>query len=200
MSWFLLNRNLTPLEPYDWKLSRTVLRGERGSNAPDLPGKALSTANMAEYLRYMYKTVRKYYGEAIVVTQEVEDIISSDIVKGTIINNSDCKILLDQRKYLNKFSQIQSLLGLTDKEKAQILSVNMSNDPKRKYKEVWFGLGGVQSTVYATEVSPEEYLCYTTEESEKVEVEQLAKQLDGNIELAIRRLAEKKRNQSNEIP
>ncbi len=61
-------------------------------------------------------------------------------------------------------------------------------------------MGGVQSTVYATEVSPEEYLCYTTEESEKVEVEQLAKQLDGNIELAIRRLAEKKRNQSNEIP
>ena len=79
MSWFLLNRNLTPLEPYDWKLSRTVLRGERGSNAPDLPGKALSTANMAEYLRYMYKTVRKYYGEAIVVTQEVEDIISSPV-------------------------------------------------------------------------------------------------------------------------
>ena len=200
MSWFLLNRNLTLLEPYDWKLSCTVLRGERGSNAPDLPGKALSSANMAEYLRYMYKTVRKYFGEAIVVTQEVDDIISSPVVKESIINNSDCKILLDQRKYLNKFSQIQSLLGLTDKEKAQILSVNMSNDPKRKYKEVWFGLGGVQSTVYATEVSPEEYLCYTTEESEKVEVEQLAKQLDGNIELAIRRLAEKKRNQSNEIP
>ena len=61
-------------------------------------------------------------------------------------------------------------------------------------------MGGVQSTVYATEVSPEEYLCYTTEESEKVEVEQLAKQMGGNIELAIRRLAEKKRNQNNEIP
>ena len=103
-------------------------------------------------------------------------------MKESIVNNSDCKILLDQRKYLNKFSRIQSLLGLTDKEKAQILSVNMSNDPRRKYKEVWFGLGGVQSTVYATEVSPEEYLCYTTEESEKVEVEQLAKQLGGNIE------------------
>lgn len=58
MSWFLLNRNLTLLEPYDWKLSRTVLRGERGSNAPDLPGKALSTANMAEYLRYMCAPVK----------------------------------------------------------------------------------------------------------------------------------------------
>lgn len=200
MSWFLLDRNLKLLEPYDWKLSRTVLRGERGSNAPDLPGKALAKEGMAEYVRYLYKTVRKFYGEAITVTQEVDDIISSPIVKESIVNNSDCKILLDQRKYLNKFSQIQSLLGLTDKEKAQILSVNMSNDPRRKYKEVWFGLGGVQSTVYATEVSPEEYLCYTTEESEKVEVEQLAKQLGGNIELAIRRLAEKKRNQNNEIP
>lgn len=200
MSWFLLNRNLTLLEPYDWKLSRTVLRGERGSNAPDLPGKAIAKEGMADYIRYLFKTVRKFYGEAVVVTQEVDDIISSPIVKESIVNNSDCKILLDQRKYLNKFSQIQSLLGLTDKEKAQILSVNMSNDPRRKYKEVWFGLGGVQSTVYATEVSLEEYMCYTTEESEKVEVEQLAEQLDGNIELAIKRLAEKKRGQSSEIP
>lgn len=200
MRWFLLNRNLTLLEPYDWKLSRTVLRGERGSNASDLPGKAIAKEGMADYIRYLFKTVRKFYGEAVVVTQEVDDIISSPIVKESIVNNSDCKILLDQRKYLNKFSQIQSLLGLTDKEKAQILSVNMSNDPRRKYKEVWFGLGGVQSTVYATEVSLEEYLCYSTEESEKVELEGLTKELGGNIELAIRRLAEKKRNQNNEIP
>ena len=148
----------------------------------------------------LHKTVRKYFGEAVVVTQEVDDIISSPIVKESIINNADCKILLDQRKYLSKFDGIQRLLGLTDKEKAQILSVNMSNDPRRKYKEVWFGLGGVQSTVYATEVSLEEYLCYSTEESEKVELEGLTKELGGNIELAIRRLAEKKRNQNNEIP
>ena len=193
MSWFLLNRNLTLLEPYDWKLSCTVLRGERGSNAPDLPGKALSSANMADYLRYMYKTVRKYFGEAIVVTQEVDDIISSHIVKESIINNSDCKILLDQRKYMNKFDQIQALLGLTEKEKSQILSINMANHPSRLYKEVWIGLGGTQSAVYATEVSAEEYLAYTTEETEKVEVYRLTEQLAGDIEAAIRQLAEKRR-------
>src|SRR5699024_3590026 len=110
MSWFLLNRNLTLLEPYDWKLSRTVLRGERGSNASHLPGKAIAKEGMADYIRYLFKTVRKFYGEAVVVTQEVDDIISSPIVKESIVNNSDCKILLDQRKYLNKFSRIQSLL------------------------------------------------------------------------------------------
>lgn len=194
MSWFLMNRNLTPLEPYDWKLSSTVLRGERGSNAPDLPGKALASENMAEYLRYLYKTVRKYFGEAIVVTQEVDDIISSPVVKESIINNSDCKILLDQRKYMNKFDSIQALLGLTEKEKGQILSINMANSPSRLYKEVWIGLGGAQSAVYATEVSAEEYLTYTTEETEKMEVMALAEKLGGDIEMAIKQLADQKRS------
>ena len=119
--------------------------------------KAIASANMADYIKYLYKTVRKYFGEAIVVTQEVEDIISSPIVKESIINNSDCKILLDQRKYLNKFDSIQNLLGLTDKERSQVLSINLANHPNRKYKEVWIGLGGTQSAVYATEVSLEEY-------------------------------------------
>ena len=142
----------------------------------------------------LHKTVRKYFGEAIVVTQEVEDIISSPIVKESIINNSDCKILLDQRKYLNKFDSIQNLLGLTDKERSQILSINMANHPGRKYKEVFFSLGGTQSAVYATEVSLEEYYTYTTEESEKMELFALAEKLDGNLELAIKWLAESKRN------
>lgn len=154
--------------------------------------KALTTENMANYLKYMYKTVRKYFGEAIVVTQEVDDIISSPVVKESIINNSDCKILLDQKKYMNKFDGIQAMLGLTEKEKAQILSINLANHPGRKYKEVWIGLNGVQSAVYATEVSPAEYLTYTTEESEKTEVFNLAEELDGDLELAIRRLAETK--------
>ena len=118
------------------------LKGVRKQLIVEEAWKALSSANMADYLRYMYKTVRKYFGEAIVVTQEVDDIISSPIVKESIINNSDCKILLDQRKYMNKFDQIQSLLGLTEKEKSQILSINQSNDPSRRYKEVWIGLGG----------------------------------------------------------
>ncbi|KAA4159523.1 TraG family conjugative transposon ATPase, partial [Bacteroides ovatus] len=132
--------------------------------------KAIAKEGMANYIRYLFKTVRKFYGEAVVVTQEVDDIISSPVVKETIINNSDCKILLDQRKYQNKFDQIQNLLGLTDKERSQILSINLANAANRLYKEVWIGLGGTQSAVYATEVSAEEYLCYTTEETEKLEL------------------------------
>lgn len=81
--------------------------------------KAIASANMAGYIKYLYKTVRKFFGEAVVVTQEVDDIISSPVVKESIINNSDCKILLDQRKYMNKFDQIQALLGLTDKERGR---------------------------------------------------------------------------------
>ena len=191
------NKDLFPvvtiiiMEAFINKMRR--LKGVRKVLICEEAWKALSTANMAEYMRYMFKTVRKYFGEAVVVTQEVDDIISSPIVKETIINNSDCKILLDQRKYMNRFDQIQELLGLTDKEKAQILSINMANNPSRNYKEVWIGLGGTQSAVYATEVSPEEYLAYTTEETEKMQVLARARQLGGDIEAAIKQLANERR-------
>ena len=161
--------------------------------------KALMSANMSEYIKYLFKTVRKYFGEAVVVTQEVDDIISSPIVKEAIINNSDCKILLDQRKYMNKFEHIQKLLGLTEKEKGQILSINQANHPGRFYREVWIGLGGTHSAVYATEVSEEEYYTFTTEESEKLEARKMSEELGGNFELAIRRLAEKKREEQKQV-
>ena len=187
------NRTLLPvvtliiMETFISKMRR--LKGVRKMILIEECWKALTSANMSAYIRYLFKTVRKYFGEAVVVTQEVDDIISSPIVKESIINNADCKILLDQRKYLSKFDGIQRLLGLTDKERAQILSINLSNDPKRRYKEVWIGLGGVQSAVYATETSAAEYLCYTTEESEKMQVMELAGKLGGDIEAAIRQLA-----------
>lgn len=158
--------------------------------------KAIAKEGMAEYIKYLFKTVRKFFGEAIVVTQEVDDIIQSPIVKESIINNSDCKILLDQRKYMNKFDDIQAMLGLTEKEKAQVLSINMNNDPSRLYKEVWIGLGGTHSAVYATEVSTEEYLAYTTEETEKLEVMHLASELNGSVEHAIKRIAIERRDQA----
>lgn len=154
--------------------------------------KALTSASMSQYIKYLFKTIRKFFGEILVVTQEIDDIVSSPIVKEAIINNSDTKILLDMRKYMNKFDAIQNLLGLTDKEKSQILSINLANDPKRKYKEVWIGMGGVQSAVYATEVSAAEYYTYTTEEREKMELFTLTDKLDGDIELAIKQLAENK--------
>lgn len=156
--------------------------------------KAIAKEGMAEYIKYLFKTVRKFFGEAIVVTQEVEDIISSPVVKQAIINNSDCKILLDQSKYQNKFEQIQELLGLTEKEKALVLSVNKANDPDKKYKEVFISLGGMQSKVYRTEVSLEEYLAYTTEETEKVKVQAYAKKFDGDIKKGIAALAKDIRN------
>ena len=194
------NRTLLPvvtliiMETFISKMRR--LKGVRKMILIEECWKALTSANMSAYIRYLFKTVRKYFGEAVVVTQEVDDIISSPIVKESIINNADCKILLDQRKYLSKFDGIQRLLGLTDQERAQILSINLSNDPKRRYKEVWIGLGGIQSAVYATETSVEEYLTYTTEESEKMQVMELAGKLGGDIEAAIRQLARERETET----
>ena len=150
--------------------------------------KALARQGMGEYIQYLFKTVRKFYGEAIVVTQEVEDIISSPIVKQAIINNSGCKILLDQSKFQNKFDEIQNLLGLTEKDKALVLSVNKDNDPTRKYKEVFIKPGAANSKVYRTEVSLEEYLTYTTEEPEKIKVQEYSRKY-GSLRKGITALA-----------
>ena len=194
------NRTLLPvvtliiMETFISKMRR--LKGIRKMILIEECWKALTSANMSAYIKYLYKTVRKYFGEAVVVTQEVDDIISSPIVKESIINNADCKILLDQRKYLSKFDGIQRLLGLSENELAQIQPINLSNDPKRLYKEVWIGLGGVQSAVYATETSVEEYLTYTTEESEKMKVMELAEKLGGDIEAAIRQLARERKTKT----
>ena len=132
--------------------------------------KPLTNAGMAEYIRFAIKTFRKLAGEPIFITQEVEDIVSNPIVKNTIINLCDCKILLDMGKLMNRFDDIQRLLGMSEKDKALTLSLNRWNDPKRKYKEVHIMLGTSYSKVFGVEVSLEEYLAYTTEERERVMV------------------------------
>ncbi|WP_448698243.1 TraG family conjugative transposon ATPase [Mucilaginibacter sp. AW1-3] len=158
--------------------------------------KAIAREGMAEYIKYLFKTVRKYFGEALVVTQDIEDIISSPVVKQAIINNSDCKILLDQRKYQNDFPKIQQLLGITDKETALILSMNRANDERYQYKEVFISLNGQLSKVYRTEVSREEYWTYTTESAEKAKVQKYTQQY-GDIRKAIAAIVQEEKQTPN---
>jgi conjugation system TraG family ATPase len=165
------------------------LKGVRKMILIEEAWKALMREGFAAYIQYLVKTVRKFFGETVFVTQEPEDITSSPIVKYAIINNSDCKILLDQSKYQNKFDEIQQLLGLDDAQCAQVLSMNKANEPGRKYKEVYLS---PYKRVYRVEVSLEEYLAYTTEESEKVKVMQYAAQY-GSMQQGIAVLAEELR-------
>lgn len=136
--------------------------------------KAISKGGMAEFMKYLYKTVRKHFGEAITVTQEIDDIISSPIVKDAIINNADCKIVLDMKKFQNKFDAIQQALGMTDKGRDLVLSINKANDPNYRYREVYIELGNQIMKVYRYEPSPMEYYAYTTEQTEKVKVQEYA--------------------------
>ncbi|MBK1439802.1 TraG family conjugative transposon ATPase [Parapedobacter sp. ISTM3] len=137
--------------------------------------KAIAKGSMAEFMKYLYKTVRKHFGEAITVTQEIDDLIGSPIVKETIINNADCKIILDMKKFQNKFDAVQQVLGMTDKGRDLVLSINRANDPNYRYREIYTELGNQLMKVYRFEPSPYEYYAYTTEQSEKVRVQEYAK-------------------------
>ena len=128
--------------------------------------KAIATPQMAGFIKYFFKTIRKFFGEAMVVTQEVDDVISSPIIRDAIINNADTRILLDMNKFKNKFDEISRFLGLNEFQKEQILSINKNLPTDRKFKEVFISLGEY-SRVFALEVSKPEYYCYTTEQKEK---------------------------------
>jgi conjugation system TraG family ATPase len=142
------------------------LKGVRKVICIEEAWKAIATPQMSGYIKYFFKTVRKFFGEAMVVTQEVDDIISSPVIRDAIINNADTCILLDMRKFKNKFDQVSRTLGLSDFQKEQILSVNKNLPSDRKLKEVFISLGEY-SQVFALEVSRAEYYCYTSEQKEK---------------------------------
>lgn len=134
--------------------------------------KAIASPLMANYLLYLYKTVRKFWGEAIVVTQELSDILGNPIVKDSIINNSGTICLLDQSNFKDKYDEIAELLSISDTERRKIFTINkLDNKAGRgKFKEVYIRRG-MTGEVYGVEVSLAQYLCYTTEKPEKNAVE-----------------------------
>lgn len=150
--------------------------------------KAIASPTMAEYIKYLYKTVRKFHGIAGVVTQELNDVIDSPIVKEAIINNSDVKILLDQTKFKDRYDEIAAILGLTPIQRQQIFTVNALNNREGRnyFKEVWI-CRGQNSDVYGVEEPPECYWAYTTERTEK-EALKIYLAYYGNMQEAITRI------------
>jgi conjugation system TraG family ATPase len=134
--------------------------------------KAIASPLMAGYLLYLYKTVRKFWGEAIVVTQELGDIIGNSIVKDSIINNSDTICLLDQTKFRDNYNEIAALLAISETERRKIFTINQLDNAENRgrFKEVYIRRGAT-GEVYGVEVSLHQYLTYTTEKPEKSAVE-----------------------------
>ena len=162
------------------------LKGIRKVLTIDEAWKAIANSGMAGFIQYAFKTMRKFNGVPNVVTQELDDLISSPIIKEAIINNADIKILMDMRKFMNKFDKLQDTLGMSDKGKAQVLSVNKDN------REIYIDLGGQVMKVFKNELSPEEYYAYTTEGRERVKVQEYAAAY-GSIEKGIAALVHDQR-------
>jgi len=129
--------------------------------------KAIANETMAPYLAGLWKTSRKFRTSAVVVTQQISDILSSSVIRDTILKNSDVRILLDQSGNQNRFDEIGDLLGLSPHERSLVMSINRCPDPSLKYKELFISLGGKRSGVYAVEVSPEEVVAYESDKLKK---------------------------------
>lgn len=129
--------------------------------------KAIATETMANFIVWMWRTARKFRTSAVVVTQDVNDLTGSDIVRDAIILNSDVRILLDQRKNANNFQRAATVLGLSPMATNLVLSVNTNLNPEYRYKEAFFQIGENYSNVFAVEVSKEQALCFETDKTLK---------------------------------
>jgi GTPase SAR1 family protein len=148
--------------------------------------KAIASPMMAEYIKYLYKTARKFWASVGVVTQEIQDIIGSEIVKEAIINNSDVIMLLDQSKFRERFDTIKAILGLTDVDCRKIFTINRleNKDGRAFFREVFIRRGQT-SNVYGVEEPRECYMTYTTERAEKEALKLYKRQLGCNHQQAI---------------
>ncbi|SIT96856.1 Bacteroides conjugation system ATPase, TraG family [Epilithonimonas bovis DSM 19482] len=162
--------------------------------------KAIASKLMGGYILYLYKTVRKFWGEAVVVTQELDDIIGNAVVKDSIINNSDTFILLDQTKFKDNFDKIASLLSLNKVEQNKIFTINNLNNKhgRSRFKEFYMKRGS-KGEVYGNEVALEQYLTYTTEKPEKSAVEYYVKSL-GNYDKALEVFVKDIQNLGDTLP
>lgn len=148
--------------------------------------KAIASPLMAEYIKFMYKTARKFWASVGVVTQEIQDIIGSPIVKEAIINNSDVVMLLDQSKFRERFDEIKAILGLTDVDCKKIFTVNrLENKEGRSFFREVFIRRGTTSGVYGVEEPHECYMTYTTERAEKEALKLYKKELGCSHQEAI---------------
>ena len=147
--------------------------------------KAIASPLMAQYIVYLYKTVRKFWGLVGIITQDLEDIISSDIVQKCIIKNSGTTFLLDQENLEGDFGEVAKLLGLNEIEQSKIFTINQldNREGRGKFKEVYIRRGAV-GEVYGIEGSFYEYLLYTTERVEKDAV-QIYVQRSGQLEAGL---------------
>lgn len=148
--------------------------------------KAIASPLMAEYIKYLYKTARKFWASVGVVTQEIQDIIGSEIVKEAIINNSDVVMLLDQSKFKERFDTIKAILGLTDVDCKKIFTINrLENKEGRSFFREVFIRRGTTSGVYGVEEPHECYMTYTTERAEKEALKLYKRELQCSHQKAI---------------
>ena len=150
--------------------------------------KAIMNETMSPFMKSLWKTSRKFNTSAIVVTQQMSDIIGSEYIKDTILENSDTKILLKPTGNQNLLTQTCDLLGLTEHQKAMAMSMNLSNSAVR---DVFICLSDKYTGVFTNEVSPQEVIAYESNKGKKKQFLELCQSMSA-IE-AIQKITEGKR-------
>ncbi len=153
--------------------------------AIDEAWKAISNETMAPYLRELWKTARKMSTSAMVITQELDDILSSSVIRETILANSDIKILMNQDGNRNSFGKISGPMGLSQADVNLIFSMA---GRRQRSRDVFIKWGSAKSGVYTVEACREQLWAFESNLQKKKPLLDLMERT-GSMTEAIRELA-----------
>ena len=135
--------------------------------------KPLSQGEMVGFIKYLYKTIRKFYGEIAIATQDIDDIISTD-AGPAMINNTDTFLLLSHKKKLSLKDKFSKHLSFTESDVSKLYATDK--------RQVFIKMGSL-SNIYKVKVSPQRYACYTSNGDENEKIYKTYKE-KGNIKMA----------------
>jgi hypothetical protein len=126
MSWFLTVRNFKLLEPYEGKLSCTVLRGESSRKGTDLPGKVQRTILMVGEISDIY--VHSFQKMLSDPNYSIEEL--------NAIANGYTRLLEQSNDVLSELKGVVNISTLSLSDKDRIDVVNSCYDAMLDYRNL----------------------------------------------------------------
>ena len=145
---------------------------------------------MGDFVMNMYRTIRKSNGAISIITQGIDEIDRSPVGKA-IVQNAAIRVVLDHSSAPQQYELLQLSLGITEHEMDLLKSLR-KNDVEG-WREFFIKFGN-DSEVFLLDAPPEARIAFDSRIEERVKLNTMRTQYNGNIELAIDQLIENTNN------
>lgn len=143
---------------------------------------------MGEFIAHLYRTYRKKEGGIWIAAQNVNFIEKMpDIIRESVVGNSDIKIILDHRKYRESYPALSRTLSFTENDINMLDSIQTTDSWRQFMIKI-----GSHSFIFGNDVSDFADVAFDSRQKVIVEIENLFRET-GSLPVAINQYLENKK-------